>query len=76
MNYSNPQVTALLLKGRQVVDPKQRGQIYREMQKVMYDDPPGAIVYYPVDIRAMKSSLSVPELSFREALQWRELWSY
>jgi hypothetical protein len=46
------------------------------MLKIMYDDPPGAIVYHPVDIRAMRSNLMVPELAFREALQWRETWFY
>jgi peptide/nickel transport system substrate-binding protein len=76
INYNNPQVTALLQQGRQIVDLKERGRLYRELQKVMYDDPPGAIVYYPVDIRAMKATLSVPELPFREALQWRETWAY
>jgi len=76
INYNNPQVTSLLQRGRQIVDLKERGRLYREMQKVMYDDPPGAIVYYPVDIRAMRANLSVPELPFREALQWREIWSY
>jgi hypothetical protein len=59
-----------------VVDLRERGRLYRDLQKVMYDDPPGAIVDYPADIRAMRSTLSVPELSFREALQWREQWAY
>lgn len=76
INYNNPNVTALLQKGRQVVDINERGKIYREMLGVMYNDPPGAVVYYPLDIRAMRSNLSAPELPFREALQWRELWFY
>jgi peptide/nickel transport system substrate-binding protein len=76
MNYNNPQVTSLIQRGRQVVDLAERGRIYREMLKIMYDDPPGAIVYHPVDIRAMRSNLMVPELAFREALQWRETWFY
>ena len=76
INYANAQVTSLLQRGRQVVDLRERGRLYKEVQKVMQDDPPGAIVDYPVDLRAMRSALSVPELSFREALQWREQWAY
>ena len=60
MNYNNPQVTSLIQRGRQVVDLAERGRIYREMLKIMYDDPPGAIVYHPVDTRAMKSNLDGP----------------
>ena len=75
-NYSNRQVTSLLQKGRRTTDLKERAQVYREMQKIMVDDPPGVFIYYPVDIRAMRSNLNVPELPLREALQWREVWSY
>jgi peptide/nickel transport system substrate-binding protein len=76
VNYNNPEVTKLLQQGRQVVDLKERTKIYKKLQEVMYNDPPGAILFYPMDIRAMKKDLTVPPLPFREALQWREIWSY
>lgn len=76
IHYNNPKVTELLQEGRSTTNQEQRADMYKELQAVMYDDPPGAILYFPEDVQAMRSNLNVTRLSFREALQWREQWSY
>lgn len=76
VHYNNPRVTELLQQGRATADPEERAAIYKELQAVMYDDPPGVIMFYPQDIQAMRAGLNTPPLPFREALQWVEQWSY
>ena len=44
-NYSNPDVDALLEKGREESDPKQRIAIYREAQRRILTDAPIVLLY-------------------------------
>ena len=76
VHYDNADVTRLLQAGRATADLDQRAQIYKQMQEVMYNDPPGVFLFYPEDIRAMRAGLDATPLPFREALQWVEQWSY
>lgn len=76
VHYDNPRVTELLQAGRAASDQSERAEIYKELQSVMYDDPPGVVLFYPQDIQAMNARLISTQLPFREALQWVEKWSY
>ena len=76
IDYDNPEVTALLKEGRATADQAKRATVYKQLQQVMYDDPPGVLLFYPEDIRAMRTDLNATPLPFREALQWVEQWSY
>lgn len=76
VQYDNPEITALLQAGRATSDQSERAEIYREFQRVMYEDPPGIVLYYPQDIQAMRANLTTTQLPFREALQWVDDWHY
>lgn len=76
INYSNPEIDRLIAEGRATSDVDQRKKAYFQMQKIMLDDVPGAVLFYPQDIQAMNKKLSgVPPLPFREALQYSSDWS-
>lgn len=76
IHYDNQRVTELLAAGRASSDQAERAASYKELQAVMYDDPPGIVLFYPQDIQAMNARLSTTPLPFREALQWVEQWHY
>lgn len=76
VHYNNPRVTELLQAGRATSDQAERAAIYKELQQVMFEDPPGVVLFYPQDIHAMNTRLTTVPLPFREALQWIEQWSY
>jgi peptide/nickel transport system substrate-binding protein len=76
VHYDNPRVTELLEAGRATSDQAERAEIYKELQQVMYEDPPGVVLFYPQDIQAMNARLTTTPLPFREALQWVEQWRY
>ena len=76
VNYDNPKVNELLKRGRGTTDLEERGEIYKELQQVWMDDPPGAILFYPRDVHALAKSLEgVPPLPYRESLQYVADWS-
>lgn len=37
-NYSNPNVDALIMKGRTIFDKEERYDAYREVQRIVYDE--------------------------------------
>ncbi len=45
--YDRPKVDLLLEKGRRTNSINERKQIYNDLQKVLYDDPPAVFLYYP-----------------------------
>jgi peptide/nickel transport system substrate-binding protein len=76
INYSNPEVDKLIAEGRATSDIAKRKATYAALQKIMLDDVPGAVLFYPQDIQAMNKNLNgVPPLPFREALQYVNEWS-
>lgn len=76
INYSNPDIDKLIAQGRASSDVNQRKQAYYQMQRIMLDDVPGAILFYPQDIQAMTNKLAgIPPLPFRESLQYSSDWS-
>ncbi|HET9016972.1 MAG TPA: peptide-binding protein [Thermomicrobiaceae bacterium] len=51
--YSNAQVDQLLAQGLATTDQKQRTQIYAQMQNILMDDLPEAILFFPKGITAV-----------------------
>lgn len=75
INYSNPEIDKLIAEGRASSDVEKRKQAYFKMQRIMLDDVPGAVLFYPQDIQAMSKKLNgIPSLPFREALQYSADW--
>ncbi|MDD5089422.1 MAG: peptide-binding protein [Candidatus Wallbacteria bacterium] len=56
-SYSNPQVDELLDKGRKTMNQDERKLIYREFQKILYDDLPGLFLYHPKLLYGVNSSV-------------------
>ncbi|MGH7739234.1 MAG: peptide-binding protein, partial [bacterium] len=47
ISYKNKTVDALLVEGRQTLDPAKRKLIYRRLHQVLYDDQPYTFLYVP-----------------------------
>nr|WP_041271411.1 peptide-binding protein [Pseudodesulfovibrio sp.] len=45
--YVNPELDALLERGRRLVDPKARKPIYDEVQRILHDEVPYCFLYVP-----------------------------
>ncbi|MCX8199520.1 MAG: ABC transporter substrate-binding protein [Sulfolobales archaeon] len=45
--YVNPKVDELALLARQLIDPEERVEIYKELQRVIIEDAPWAFLYVP-----------------------------
>ncbi len=53
--YSNPQADALLESGAREMDPKKRGQIYYDAQKLLLTESPWQPLYIPVEGMAIRN---------------------
>jgi peptide/nickel transport system substrate-binding protein len=75
IHYDNAKVNELLARGRGTSDLEERATIYKELQSVWLEDPPGAILFYPRDVHALAENLEgVPPLPYRESLQYVADW--
>ena len=50
--YSNPEVDRLLQEALQTTDQDERKQLYTEMQNILLDDLPSAVLDFPKDVSA------------------------
>lgn len=53
--YVNPQLDALLLKGRQSIDPQTRIQAYKGAQALLYAEGPALYLFYGVDAYGVRN---------------------
>lgn len=51
--YSNPRVDTLLEMGRSTFDQARRGEIYREIHRILHQDLPYVFLYSPLDMTAV-----------------------
>ena len=69
--YSNPEVDRLLAEGRRTFDHQKRTEIYRQFQRVVYEDVPIIWIYYPVQILAVNKRVKdLPEGDLRNVLTY------
>ena len=55
--YKNPQVDALLEKGRVTVEPEARKAIYADVIKILWEDAPWLFLHYEVQINAQSTKV-------------------
>jgi peptide/nickel transport system substrate-binding protein len=53
--YSNPQYDALYIQQSEAVDPAQRQQLVKEMQRILYADSPYSILWYNTLVQAFRT---------------------
>lgn len=74
--YSNPEVDELLVAGLAETDLDARADIYKEFQRLVYEDAPLAYLYYPQELIAVRSGVEgiPPAGGLRVALAHIEKW--
>jgi peptide/nickel transport system substrate-binding protein len=55
--YANPKVDELLAKGKATIDRKERISIYHEIQRIIANDVPMILLYYPYEIAVANKRL-------------------
>ena len=55
--YSNSQVDALLNKAAHITAQKQRAALYRQVQTIVNRDAPLVLLYFPNDVKGLRSSI-------------------
>ncbi|MCT4607307.1 MAG: ABC transporter substrate-binding protein [Marinisporobacter sp.] len=45
--YNNPKVTEMMNKAKEIINPKKRNQMYKDLQKIIIEDMPWISLYYP-----------------------------
>lgn len=66
--YCNQRVDDLIAQARAKATPAERAPIYKEIQRLVADDPPGVFLYYPLEVRAVSKRLQgFPGIDFRNA---------
>jgi len=56
--YCNPKVDALLAEASATADAQRRNASYREVQKILAEDPPGIWLYFPKEVRAINARVA------------------
>ena len=76
-HYTNPEVTALMLKGRTTPDGADRKQIYLDIQKILANEVPYIPVYYAPNLFGTTSKVhdfvALPNGSVRFQDAWMEV---
>lgn len=74
--YSNPMVDDLLAKARAELDQTKAGALYKQALAVLGTDQPITFLYYPQEIRGLRSRLqNVPAVGIRDAIVYSYQWS-
>jgi peptide/nickel transport system substrate-binding protein len=55
--YKNPKADELLEKGRTIMDPKKRAEVYNDLDKVLYDDAPYLFLYVVPEVFAVANKV-------------------
>ncbi len=55
--YNNPKVDELFAKGKATIDRNKRVKIYHEMQRIIANDVPMILLYYPIEIAVANKRL-------------------
>jgi peptide/nickel transport system substrate-binding protein len=73
VSWTNRRADSLLLVGRTTLDSAGRFAAYEALQKLQVEDPPVLVLFYPREIRAMRSNVrGWPRLGIRDALRHSE----
>lgn len=68
--YSNPKVDELLMKARATMDYTKRMDLYKEIQRIVWDEAPWLFVYNQVQIIGMKKEIEGLEVFGYEVLDF------
>lgn len=63
ISYNNPDVDALLDKGRRTFDAEKRKEIYRKMHRILAEDLPYVFLYYPEAMPVVHKRFLGPEVA-------------
>ncbi|MBI4279641.1 MAG: ABC transporter substrate-binding protein [Armatimonadetes bacterium] len=76
VNYCNPTVDDLLVRGRQIANQEERRKIYFQFQEIVADEAAEIFVYYPFEIQVLSLALQgVPTMGYRDGLRYAsEFW--
>jgi len=55
--YSNPKVDELLNRAAHITDQKQRAALYQQVQGIVNEDAPIVLVYFPNDVKGLRSNV-------------------
>ncbi len=72
--YSNPEVDALLDRGRRTQDPEERRVIYEEINRTIVDEAPYIYLYNPLNIQAYHPDVRGYEARPDQAIRFGETW--
>nr|MDQ3399221.1 ABC transporter substrate-binding protein [Deinococcota bacterium] len=72
--YSNPEVDALLDRGRRTQDPEERRVIYEEINRTIVDEAPYIYLYNPLNIQAYRPDVRGYEARPDQAIRFGETW--
>ncbi|MBO8142217.1 MAG: ABC transporter substrate-binding protein [Firmicutes bacterium] len=74
-NYKNPELDAILERGRQTVDVEDRIQVYREFQEFVAEELPYIFLWYPQEIQARSAELQgMADLGLRDNMHYINEW--
>ncbi len=60
-NFSNPYLDALMIKGKETLEPERRKDIYLEIQKILWDELPVLPLFTPYYLMGASKNLEISE---------------
>jgi peptide/nickel transport system substrate-binding protein len=73
-SYSNPEVDKLLDQERNTLDPNQRLDIAKQVNKILYDDAPDVALYQQVYLWGVSNKVKNFSIPPDERLWWLDAW--
>ena len=61
--YNNPKVISLMNKAKEIINPKKKMDIYREIQNILVDDCPWVFIYHPKVALAFREGIAGARIS-------------
>ena len=72
--YSNPKVDAMINEQEGIIDTKQRYQVLGDIQKIVYDEVPGVVVFYEDQIFGTRANVNGVALYPYEFVEFAKAW--
>jgi peptide/nickel transport system substrate-binding protein len=72
--YSNPKVDAMIAEQEGIIDTKKRYQALSDIQKVVYDEVPGVVVFYEDQIFGTRANVNGVGLYPYEFVEFARAW--
>jgi peptide/nickel transport system substrate-binding protein len=72
--YSNPKVDAMIAEQEGIIDTKKRYQALSDIQKIVYDEVPGVVVFYEDQIFGTRANVNGVGLYPYEFVEFARAW--